>query len=73
MTPFSPPSIVTLTDRMLKARVAEPFDAAEAEVEPYEVLNGFRTDPQTAYTDAVVTLCRSSSGNSAPSSMLLWS
>ena len=56
MTPFSPPSIADLTDRMLKARVAEPTDAAEPEVEPYEVLNGFRTDPRTAYTDAVAAL-----------------
>ena len=56
MTPFSPPSIADLTDRMLKARVAEPADAAEPEVEPYEVLNGFRTDPRTAYTDAVAAL-----------------
>jgi hypothetical protein len=56
MTPFSPPSIADLTDRMLKARAAEPVDAAEPEVEPYEVLNGFRTDPRTAYTDAVAAL-----------------
>lgn len=56
MTPFSPPSIADLTDRMLKARAAEPVDAAEVEVEPYEVLNGFRTDPRTAYTDAVAAL-----------------
>lgn len=56
MTPFSPPSIADLTDRMLKARAAEPTDTAEPEVEPYEVLNGFRTDPRTAYTDAVAAL-----------------
>ncbi len=56
MTPFSPPSIADLTDRMLKARIAEPTDAAEPEVEPYEVLNGFRTDPRTAYVDAVAAL-----------------
>lgn len=56
MTPFSPPSIADLTDRMLKARAVEPVDTAEPEVEPYEVLNGFRTDPRTAYTDAVAAL-----------------
>jgi len=56
MTPFSPPSIADLTDRMLKARIAEPTDAAEPEVEPYEVLNGFRTDPRTAFVDAVAAL-----------------
>lgn len=53
---FAPPSIAELTDRMMKAQAAEPFDTAEAEVEPYEVLNGFRTDPRTAYTDAVAAL-----------------
>ena len=44
---FAPPTIAELTDRMLKAHV-EPLDGAEPEVEPYEVLNGFRTDPRTA-------------------------
>ena len=53
---FAPPSIAELTDRMLKATAAESFDTAEPEVEPYEVLNGFRTDPRTAYVDAVAAL-----------------
>ena len=52
---FAPPSIAELTDRMLKTQV-EPLDAAEPEVEPYEVLNGFRTDARTAYVDAVAAL-----------------
>ncbi len=56
MTPFSPPLIADLTDRLLRARAAEPVESAELEVEPYEVLNGFRTDPRTAYTDAVAAL-----------------
>ncbi len=53
---FAPPTIADLTDRMLKATELVPFDAAEPEVEPYEVLNGFRTDPRTAYVDAVAAL-----------------
>ena len=52
---FAPPTIAELTDRMLKTQV-EPLDAAEPEVEPYEVLNGFRTDARTAYVDAVAAL-----------------
>ncbi|MCU0704213.1 MAG: hypothetical protein MUF18_09590 [Fimbriiglobus sp.] len=56
MTPFSPPSIAELTDRMMKVRAGEPVDTAEPEVEPYEVLNGFRTDPRTAFVDAVASL-----------------
>jgi tetratricopeptide (TPR) repeat protein len=56
MTAYTPPSIADLTDRMLKARSAEPMDAAEPEVEPHEVLNGFRTDPRTAFVDAVAAL-----------------
>jgi hypothetical protein len=56
MAPFSPPSIADLTGRMLKARAADPVDSAEPEVEPYEVLNGFRTDPRTAFVDAVAAL-----------------
>lgn len=55
MTPaIRQPSLADLTDRMLAARLAAPsFDATEAEVEPYEVMNGFRTDPRTAFTEAV--------------------
>jgi hypothetical protein len=50
------PSLAELTDRMLKRRANDVIDATEAEVEPHEVLNGFRTDPRTAYTDAVLPL-----------------
>ncbi len=55
MLPFSPPTIADLTDRLLKR--AEMADIVEAgEVEPYEVLTGFRTDPRTAYNDALAPL-----------------
>lgn len=51
------PSLAELTDRMIAAKLAAPVsDAGEPEVEPYEVLNGFRTDPRTAYTDATAAL-----------------
>lgn len=50
------PSLAELTDRMLKRRATDVIDATEAEVEPHEVLNGFRTDARTAYTDAVLPL-----------------
>jgi tetratricopeptide (TPR) repeat protein len=55
MVPFSPPTIADLTDRLLKrADVADIVEAGE--VEPYEVLTGFRTDPRTAYNDALAPL-----------------
>lgn len=48
------PSLADLTDRMLAARLSAPaFDATEAEVEPYEVMNGFRTDPRTAFNESL--------------------
>jgi len=51
------PSLAELTDRMIAARMTAPAsDAFEAEVEPYEVMNGFRTDPRTAYTEATAAL-----------------
>ena len=51
------PSLAELTDRMIAARVSAPVsDAFEPEVEPYEVMNGFRTDPRTAYTEATAAL-----------------
>ena len=47
------PSLAELTDRMIAAKLSAPVaDAGEHEVEPYEVMNGFRTDPRTAYTEA---------------------
>lgn len=51
-----PPTLAELTDRMLAAKAEQPLAAADAEVEPYEVLNGYRTDPRTAYADAVLPL-----------------
>lgn len=58
MTPaIRQPSLADLTDRMLAARLSAPtVDAGEHEVEPYEVMNGFRTDPRTAYTESVAAL-----------------
>ena len=51
------PSLAELTDRLLAARLATPTsDTPEAEVEPYEVMNGFRTDPRTAYTESYAAL-----------------
>jgi hypothetical protein len=50
------PSLAELTGRMMAAVTESPVAADEREVEPYEVLNGFRTDPRTAYTDAVLPL-----------------
>ena len=47
------PSLAELTDRMIAAKLSAPVaEAGEHEVEPYEVMNGFRTDPRTAYTEA---------------------
>lgn len=51
------PSLADLTDRMLAARLSAPtVESSEHEVEPYEVMNGFRTDPRTAYTEALASL-----------------
>lgn len=50
------PTLAELTDRLLQARQADPVHADEPEVEPYEVLNGFKTDARTAYTDATLAL-----------------
>jgi hypothetical protein len=50
------PSLAELTDRMMKARSVDVIDGTDPEVEPHEVLNGFHTDPRTAYTDAVLPL-----------------
>ncbi len=48
------PSLAELTDRMIAARVSAPVAVTfEPEVEPYEVMNGFRTDPRTAYNEAI--------------------
>lgn len=52
----SQPTLADLTDRMMKARAVDVIDTAEPEVEPHEVLNGLRTDPRTAYTDATLSL-----------------
>jgi hypothetical protein len=58
MTPtIRQPSLADLTDRMLAARLSAPtVDAGEHEVEPYEVMNGFRTDSRTAFTESVASL-----------------
>ena len=50
------PSLADLTNRLLKASAVDAADVNEPEVEPFEVLNGFRTDPRTAYTDAILSL-----------------
>ena len=55
MLPFSPPTIADLTDRLLKRSDVADF-VESGEVEPYEVLTGFRTDPRTAYNDALAPL-----------------
>ena len=55
MLPFNPPTIADLTDRLLKRSDVADF-VESGEVEPYEVLTGFRTDPRTAYNDALAPL-----------------
>lgn len=50
------PTLAELTDRMLKQRAVDLINTAEGDVEPHEVLNSFRTDPRTAYTDTVLPL-----------------
>jgi hypothetical protein len=56
--PVRQPSIADLTDRWLTTQVASPLDAEAtgAEVEPHEILAGFRVDPRTAWTDALAAL-----------------
>lgn len=51
------PTIAELTDRLMQTRTAEG-DAADAgtEVELHEVLTGYRTDPRTAFNDAVLAI-----------------
>lgn len=49
------PTIAELTDRLMQTRTAAG-DAADVgtEVELHEVLTGYRTDPRTAFNDAVL-------------------
>jgi tetratricopeptide (TPR) repeat protein len=50
------PSLAELTGRMLSRDAVTRVDSTELEVEPHEVLNGFRTDPRTSYNDALLPL-----------------
>lgn len=51
------PTIAELTERLMQTRTAAG-DTAEVgtEVELHEVLTGYRTDPRTAYNDAVLAV-----------------
>jgi len=52
------PSLADLTDRLLQARTsAETGDfGVESEVEPHEILHGFRVDARTAWSDSLAAL-----------------
>lgn len=52
-----PPSITTLTEHHLRTRSQSPdLDMLDTEVEPHEVLNGFRIDARTPWADSLVSL-----------------
>lgn len=59
---FGPPSLQELTKRFLASRSDADGSAVESgaggEVEPHEVAAGFRTDPRTAWADALAALPR---------------
>jgi hypothetical protein len=51
------PTIAELTDRLMQARSKSvDTDTPASEVELHEVLTGYRTDPRTAYNDAVLAV-----------------
>ena len=56
MAPIAQPSLATLTERLLSAQTFAADAAMEAEVEPYEVIAGFRVDARTAWNDAILPL-----------------
>ena len=56
MSRIVPPSLCDLTARYLTAQAANPVAAVESEVEPHEVLGGFRPTAAQTWADAVAPL-----------------
>ncbi len=56
MSPTVPPSLRELTARYLAAQAVNPAGGVESEVEPHEVLGGFRPTAAQTWADAVAPL-----------------
>ncbi|MGL6096262.1 MAG: tetratricopeptide repeat protein [Fimbriiglobus sp.] len=54
-SPVRQPRLDDLTARFLAQTAAAPAQTADSEVEPHEVMGGFRTDPRTGWAEVAAT------------------